>query len=561
MNCQPSLRVTALAVVLVVLSASLSPLGLTGSSQAVATEAALADDASFSENVVRVTQGNTVNFSASADSQATLNLGSPDMGFWVQMPISGSTQLSLDTYETNVTDMIEGGDLTLKTTPLDAPLEPGTYSMNITVNGREVALGKLIIDPRGAPEFTDDIETWVAPRGGNTDVNRPSDLSNAIAVPSESEPTVPTGRTVAFRVNTSEFSEGFLRPEGNAAEKFAAQFVETDPDRNTPANQFRGADIATFVNVPSEDSLYLLVNTGRHNITANHTYRVNVSVVGDTPFVDRPESITTTFSVVKPEVRLDQSTTPLTANATETIRGTSTLLPGETINVTAKYDGVPPLFAPKQATVRPNQTFAVTFDLSAVRRGDTFEISLPDQDTTYQAVRAWEVRINHTGEKLTVTENATITGETKLKPGTQFAIEAHYDEGDSSFTKRETVNVTASRDFQVHFDLSEASPDGELSIRVPAYNTSLPAIVQSAPTTSPSTTTPRTPTHTPTPTETQTTTPTATDGLTQQAVQETATPLTQQPVRSDPGQNVPGFAVWGTLVALLLTVLLGRQYA
>ncbi|WP_170977268.1 BGTF surface domain-containing protein [Halorussus salinisoli] len=542
------------------ISATISPSVLAVSSLETTNEVALnAESSSFSQTVVRGTRGNTINISASTGSQATLNLGGPEMGFWVQMNISGSTEVTLNTYETDVEEIVSGSStLDIKgREELAQPLVPATYDMNITIDGREVARGKFIIEPRGETGFTGDIERWASPAAGIDEVQHPSELSNAIPISPENETVVPKGRWVAFRVNTSKFSEGFLRASGNATDKFSASFVEQNPDMNTEPTTFSGTDIEKFVSVPKDDALYFFVNTGRHGINANSTYRVNVTVIGDTPFVDRPESVITNFTVVKPQVGLQRSKTPIIVNSTETIRGSTTFLPGETINITAKYNGVPPFIKPKEATVQSNQTFKTSFDFSDVTRGDTFIITLPDQDKSYQAVRAWEVRINHTGEKIKLSEDATITGEAKLEPGSQFEVQANYDGDHSSFSKSKTVIVTQSGDFSVDFDLSEASPGGNLSVSVPAYNKTVPAVITSTtPTTTASTTESTSTTTTTTLTTTQTT-------KSHSASETTRKALTQQPITQQTEQSsspVPGFTFRSTLLAILTVILLVRRH-
>lgn len=576
MNIPNPSRIILFTVVLFLISASVSPPLLVGASPEATNEEALnaQSGGSFSPTIVRGTRGNKINISVSTDSDATLNLGSRDIGFLAQVNISGSTEVTLDTYQTNLSKLVSGGGDTNVVThdsELNKPLVAGTYNMNITVDGREVALGKFIIEPRGTPEFTGDIERWASPAAELGDTQQPSSLPNALSITPENETPIPKGRWAAFRVNTSEFSEGFLRMPGNVSEKFAVSFVEQNPELNTRPNTFTARDSNfSFVNAPSEDSLYFFVNTGNHGIEADSTYRVNVSVIGDNPFVKYPESVETNFSVVEPQANLQYSGTPMDVNTTDTIRGTTTLLPGEDVNITARYDGFPPFFKEETATVKQNQTFEMDFDFSSLERGDTFTITLPDQDKTYEAVRAWEVRLNYTGEKIQLSKDATITGDSKLDPGTEFKVEANYEGEYSSFSQSKTVVVTQTGDFSVDFDLKEASPDGNLSIRVPAYNKTVPAILvptTTTTTTAPATTqqpatttTPDTTTTTATQTETQTTESNATSETTGEVTEETTQEaLTQQRVTQQAEQSsqpIPGFTSLSTLFAIFAALLL-----
>jgi len=523
-------------------------------------------DASFSPKVVRGTRGNTLNISASVDGPATLNLGSPGNGFWVQMEISGSAEISLDTYETDVDDIVNGGGtLTKKVKQVDRPLAAATYDMNITIDGREVALGKFIIKPRGSPQFSDEIDQWIIPPTTNIgEVTDPVETEGAIPVDAETEPSVAKGRWVVLEVNTSEFSNGFVRSTENASDLFGVTFEQQNSTMNVQPNRFDESEIEKFVHVPQDDSLYAFVNTGRHGIEPGDRYRVNVSVVGESPFVDGQPSVTTNFSVVTARAQIEHATEPIQVNKTETIRGTTTLPPGEMINITATYDGIPPFIEPKQTTVRANQTFQTTFDFSDVRRGDRFTITLPDQNQEYHAVRTWEVRLNHTGNQLTLTEDGTITGEAKLEAGSQFEIQANYKHESSSFTKSQRVVVDQTGGFTAHFDLNDASPDGNLSISIPDYNKTVPANLRTqeptptAQTTTSTATTTTTTTHT-TSAKTTTTQTTTSSGLTQASSAQHQTPISQQTIEDS--QSVPGFGSLTTIIVLLgaLLVAIRRQ--
>ncbi|WP_202932753.1 BGTF surface domain-containing protein [Halorussus salinus] len=544
-----------------IVAASVSPPVIAGSTSETPNQASLSvPTGSFSETVVRGTRGEKINISAAADSQATLNLGSPENGFWVQMNFSGSTEVTLDTYQTNIDDIVSGGQIEQTARrQFGRPLAATTYDMNITINGREVARGKFIIEPYGESKFVDDIDTWIAPASnGMKDVERPSELSNAIPIDAGENATVPQGRWVAFRVNTSGFNDGFLRSGANASDLFSATFTEVNPDINKQPHTFDSSEVRTFESVQQEDALYLFVNTGRHGINAGSTYRVNVSAKGNSPFIEYPESITTNFTVIEPQVNVEYSSNPMVVNSTATLRGTTTLLPGETINVTAKYDGVPPILETKETEVRMNQTFAVTFDLSNVRRGDRVIFTLPDQKKSYKAVRAWDVRLNYTGDSINLQEDAKIAGEAKLEPGSQFEVQAKYKEGATRFTKTKQVVVTQTGEFAVNFDLSDASPKGNLSIRIPEYNKTVPAVLTETPptittisTVSTPTTTTTTQTTTKTTATTQTPTTTTKDVITQRAINES---LTQRPKES--GQSIPGFTAMSSLVGLLSVLLL-----
>ncbi|WP_101296412.1 BGTF surface domain-containing protein [Halegenticoccus soli] len=160
-------------------------------------------------------------------------------------------------------------------------------------------------------------------------------------------------------------------------------------------------------------------------------------------------------------------------------------------------------------------------------------------------------------------ENATISGDTNVAPGTDITFRLQSESGaDNPFFMTETMNVTQDGSFEGTFDFSEVEAGAYFSVAVSATpdlsgETSFDGVVVEAQPDETTTEENETTTETPTPTETTTETPEPTDT-------DTATP---EPTDSNEGGNGggedtttpeegPGFGVVVALVALVAAALL-----
>jgi hypothetical protein len=490
------------AVVVVLLAATVGPWVGVG-----AATASAASSASFAENVVYEQRGDVANITVTTSQASTVNLGSPEQGFWLQVRVgSGTTKLRLNTHKAGESDRYrlsemvwaaEGSvsDRSLRTEPIDAPLDLARYQLNVTVNGQEQALGALVVEER----TTSDVTARIAP--GKTDVselNSAADLRAASVAPRNG--SVAREDWLFLHVNASgvrgALSKARLDGDGGM---MRVDFEQTNPPMNGQGNEFTGASVERVLTPGDSEGFYLLVETGANGIEAGDSYEVRFTIPEESELAASKETVSTRVRVAERRVNIEQRRrggTLVVENET-TLRGTTTLTPGSTINISARSADVPPFHRPRTVTVSSERTFEVTYDFSDLEPGREFGIRLTDQKRTIPA--QVEPRPPET-----TTQPPTTTRPSETT---------------------ETPNETATTE-----------PDGESDERTTA------------------------------PTETTEDVTTTAGGLTQVGMEDTRKPLTQQASKnaSNDGENrgpVPGFGLFASIIALAAAALLtaGRR--
>jgi hypothetical protein len=304
-------------------------------------------------------RGDVIPITVHASKGATVNIGSPEQGSWVQVNVTkGTTTLDLNTYRAEdpneVISLKKGG---IKGTPNvripseSGPLQPGVYDMNVTVDGITQDIGSFTVEQRETGD------AWAGvlptPESANPDdFETPDDLRKAASATING--TVAKGDQFALAVNVSGMS-GFL-------------------DKSMLDDE--------------SDVLYLVLDTDGHDIETGDTYDVTFEISAENDLISESERATTTFSVEERRVSLDYSGDVLVVEDETRIGGTTNLAPGTMVNVTAYDTGRNSFFWPKIATVTEERTLGATFDFSGVEPGTSFSIELRDQDRTITGVVA-----------------------------------------------------------------------------------------------------------------------------------------------------------------------------
>lgn len=375
-------------VVVVLLVAAVGPsIGATSASGA---------SASFEQNVVYEQRGDVVDITVKSSQGGTVNLGSPDHGFWMQVRVGkGTTELHLNTYKAGRTgtysldEMVwaSAGSATIRglgTDPIDAPLEPTQYPMNVTIDGVERAIGKFVVVDRS----TKDVSARIAPRATDVDGLSPGEVADA-TTPIDDNGTVARGDWLVLHVEATGLS-GFLSKSILDGDRHgvAMSFARSNLEMNVAPNEFDGDAVRRLVPHPNHEGFYLFVDTADHDIEAGDRYDATFSVTSDGHLADEREAVSTTFRVVERRVDLQYDGSELVVEGETTIEGTTTLAPGTTVNVTARDEEILPFLTPQMATVTADRTFAATFDFTRLEPGRGFEIRLRDQGQRHDAVVA-----------------------------------------------------------------------------------------------------------------------------------------------------------------------------
>lgn len=441
----------ALAAVIVLLAATTAPLasGATdsdalsadrvadasaftvNSSALAADSSALAPSASFSPTVVHEERGDIANITVDTSKAATVNIGSHDQNFLLQVRVGGgTTKLRVNTYKAGQTSRYSLDEMvwatkgsvksrTLRTRPLNKPLETAQYPMNVTINGGEEALGTLIVEERS----TNGIDARIASRQiAAGKLNGPGAIEKA-TVPPWSNGSVAHGDWVVLDVNASGLSGIVSKNRLDGDEGLKVAFEQVGGVMNSNPKTFDGSDVESFVPNRSGDGFYLLVDTSKQSIEPGERYNVTFSVGKANPLVDERESVTTSFRTVPRRIQIERTgrSGEIVVEGKTRISGKTTLTPGTTINITARDEGIDPFRMPRTMTVTENRTFATTFDFSDLEPGREFELRLPDQGTAITAVVAEKetTTVTTTTPNKTTTPNTTEpTPTTTTTPGT-----------------------------------------------------------------------------------------------------------------------------------------------
>jgi PGF-CTERM protein len=499
----PSYCVAAVAAV--VLAATVAPsLGPVVSAPAAAATTAAASSvntqpsASFAESVVYEQRGDVANVTVKTSQPATVNIGSPETSFWLQLEVGkGTTKLRVNTYKAgessrySIDEMVwsTNGNLRsrqLRTRPIDAPLDAADYHMNVTINGNEQAIGTLAVEERS----TRGIGTRIAPRTTRVaELASEDDLLGSSVEPWND--SVAHDEWLFVHVDATgvrgALSKSQLDGDGDIMK---VDFRQANPPMNGQGNEFTGASVERVLTPPGTEGFYLVVDAGDHDIEPGDRYEMTFTVPERSPLADERETVSTGIRVVERRVNVDRNGpgNEIVVENETTIRGSTTLTPGTTINVSAREPDPDPFLIPRTVTVTGDRTFAVTMDFSGLEPGREFEIRLTDQGRTIPAVVA--------GGTTTTTESTTEPPD-------------------------ETTTVTTPE------PTTDGSSDGGNGSE---------------------------------PTKTTTTTETTAEGLTQVVIGDAERRLTQQAGKGNAAEDnsglVPGFGPATAIVALLSAVLL-----
>lgn len=423
----PYLRVAV--VVAVLLAATVAPSLGPAVTATTASASSAQTNASFAERVVVEQRGDVANVTVESSEPATVNLGSPESSFWMQVEVgTGTTKLRINTYKAGESDRYNLGDMVwsangnirsrqLRTGSIDAPLDVADYHMNVTINDNEHAIGTLTVEERS----TDGVSTRIAPRATKvSELASEDDLTGASVPPWNSSVAHDDWLFVHVDANgiRGALSKNRLDGDGDIAR---VDFRQTNPPMNDDPNEFTGASVERMLTPGGTEGFYLVVDTGDHGIEPGDRYELNFSVLADSQLADERETVSTEFRVAERRVELDgeDAEGPLVVEDETTITGTTTLTPGTTINVSARDPDPDPFLMPATVTVTEDRTFSTTMDFSGFETGREFEFRLADQDRTIPAVVEGVITTTETTTETTTVPNTTETTTTATPTTTE----------------------------------------------------------------------------------------------------------------------------------------------
>lgn len=345
--------------------------------------AATQESASFhaEDGVVSVTRGDTASITVSHSARATLTIGSQSAGFEVRIPLggSGTKTVEFDTSATTASSpdaFLSVGGATLETRPLDGAIDPGQYTMRITIDGVEQAYANLYVRERGDTTGT----PAVAPGDVALDDAKPGEVYDRVT----RQDVVAHGDYAVFAVNESGLSYAFGEsptPTSLADAGLDASVVELDPAPNTAADEYDGDDLHVVSQVAAEDRFLVLWDTSQTDLQAgsNHTYEFRLTMDGgDSALVSEDRRLVTNrVQVVEPrvDVRADPGFTLLPWQGTTVqVTGTTNLAPTTELDVRALQQSPRAYLWKHVESVTANGTFAATFDFASAARPNAFPL-------------------------------------------------------------------------------------------------------------------------------------------------------------------------------------------
>lgn len=337
------------------------------------------ETASLGDTYVEVTRGETASISVSHSAPANLTIGSDEDGFEVVVPLggSGTDTVEFDTYRTtsaNPDDFLSVGGATMQTPPIDEAIEPGTYSLRVTIDGVTEAVGNLEVKPRN--ETTG--EPGVLPGSIDFQSDETGDVWGRVTA----RQGVAVGDYAAFVVNESGLESAFGENPSVASladEGVEMRVDELDPEPNTEAETYQGGDLRVLSKVADGDRFLVLWDTSGVELgsRSNHTFEYSLWLDESNPLVSERETLVTErVTLSEPSVRLQGDPGfvlhPWDGN-TIVVNGTTNLAPTTSLDVRALQED-PNYLWKHVVAVSGDGTFSATFDFANTDRPRTFPL-------------------------------------------------------------------------------------------------------------------------------------------------------------------------------------------
>lgn len=432
------------------------------------------DSASFEEDAVVVTRGDTASITVSHDGPANLTIGSQEAGFEVRIPLdgSGTDTVDLDTYNTTAadpSDFLSVDGAVLETPPIDSSIEDGVYDMRVTMDGTLEAAS--VLDVRARNET--DGEPGVAP--GDLEFED-ADAGDVLGRVTERD-TVARGDYAAFVVNESglEWALPDSSTDADLDSAVTAELVELDPEPNTVADEFSVDRVVSQVG--DRDRFVVLWDTSDIDVSGdtNGTYELRMTLAEHSELVEEEEEL------VRERVAVAEPNVSLTAEPgfelapwdgrTLSVDGETNVAPTTVLDVRALQETESRnAFWKQTAAVSENGAFSTSFDFSDARvpgefplwvleyrdeseetvelAGMNASLTFDDQQVSDGNVVVENVSLSQDGF-VAVSANGTTLGVSDvLRAGTHESVRVSLDE---------TVNATRDANATAYADANENS--------------------------------------------------------------------------------------------------------
>jgi hypothetical protein len=326
--------------------------------------AAAAESPEFDDETATVTQSNveTMNVSVAPGGQATLTIESDSGDFAVESTIvdtdgDGTVPVRIDTAAVapNADDPLltaaDGGEVrnvTVENRPHAWALPADSYHLDVTNDAGETGIATLVVEPQ------------IVLDGADEGLNLTATANQTISGQAAIDP----GETLKLR----------LRSSGATAYLIAAEATVRD-DHSFVAS----VDLS---HVPDNSSFEIDV---RHNGSQKASAEGHV-IVGDDSTDDQAQRDTDRSGPIALEYEGDRI--ELASAANRTVRGTSDLEDGTELDIRLRSSGGSPFLQNNRATVDSDGSFATTFNMSEIRPGTEFTVTVTAVNDTDRSTSA-----------------------------------------------------------------------------------------------------------------------------------------------------------------------------
>jgi PGF-CTERM protein len=315
-------------------------------------------------------------------------------------------------------------DTNRTTDPLDSPLEASRYNLSVMVGGRQTDTATLALTER----TTGELITWTAPAASFDNATNASEVAAAVE----------NGRiTATDTVAIGDISVNQFRLSGVYGAFAVANFtellrsgtldfsmVQTNPATNRPPkrlalNRSLANDSIRVVPDPRNDVLYVNVDTGaavfeNGTLSAGDTFQSTLTLDGESALAATDESISANVTFVGTELGLAEPS--LVAGPNQTVTGTTSVAPGSEVTVRLQRNGTSSFIKTNTTRVKPNGSFAASFNLSSVTPRTTVSVRadgpLGTGDRTNVTVEPSRTNESTNGTASLAVADQTTAGET-----------------------------------------------------------------------------------------------------------------------------------------------------
>ena len=431
-------RLTGVALVtLVVLSMVAGATALPTSAQNTGNTTGTA---TFNRSTITENRGDiaAIPVNLTGTQRATVTVGSTAVNYETNVTVNdtdadGEVTLRMNTYlagtGANESAVYHAGNDTVVATnrttdPLDAPLEASTYNLSVAVAGRETGTAALELTSR----TRGDLVTWTAPAASFDNVTNVSDVAAAVnGGRITTTDTVANGDVAVNQFRVSGIYGALAASNFNhLVETGALDFsmVQTNPETNRPPKRLdlsRSLENDSIRVIPDGDNdvLYIDVNTTtavfeNGSLAAGDEFETTLTLNGTEGFAGSDRSVSANVTTVGAELGLGAIS--LSADPGQTIGGTTSVAPGSEVTVRLQRNSSDSFVKTNTTRVKPNGSFAATFNLSRVTARTSVMVEgtgpLNTSDSTAAIVRASQSASAVDGTASVSLSDQTTGGET-----------------------------------------------------------------------------------------------------------------------------------------------------